>query len=112
MNSDLGIACGCVVVGSEGGGLPEAIGSCGRTFPNGDSQALADLLAELLTTDEALMSLRAGADEHLARHRPAEVAKAYLKVFEDATRDRSATRRPSEAKLHPESPRPKETIVN
>lgn len=79
-----GIACGCVVVGSESGGLPEAIGACGQTFPNGDSQALTDVLAELLTKDEVLMSLRGGAEAHLARHRPAQVAKAYLKVFETA----------------------------
>ena len=37
-----GIACGCVVVGSAGGGLPEAIGPCGLTFPNGDATALAE----------------------------------------------------------------------
>ena len=37
-----GIACGCVIVGSEGGGLPDAIGPCGLLFPNGDADALAD----------------------------------------------------------------------
>ncbi|MFM6370712.1 MAG: glycosyltransferase family 4 protein, partial [Dolichospermum sp.] len=31
-----GIACGCVVVGSEGGGLKDAIGTCGVTFANGN----------------------------------------------------------------------------
>src|SRR5262249_34552970 len=36
-----GIACGCAVVGSAGGGLPEAMGPCGLTFPNGDVPALA-----------------------------------------------------------------------
>jgi glycosyltransferase involved in cell wall biosynthesis len=38
-----GIACGCVAVGSSGGGLPEAIGPCGVTFPNGDADALPRL---------------------------------------------------------------------
>src|ERR1044071_8621228 len=44
-----GIACGCVIVGSAEGGLAEAIGPCGLTFPNGDARALADILARLLT---------------------------------------------------------------
>ena len=40
-----GIACGCLVIGSRGGGLKEAIGRCGLTFRNGDAGELADLLA-------------------------------------------------------------------
>ena len=31
-----GIAAGCAVVASQGGGLPEAVGPCGILFPNGD----------------------------------------------------------------------------
>jgi glycosyltransferase involved in cell wall biosynthesis len=112
-----GIACGCVVVGSEDGGLPEAIGECGPTFPNGESQALADVLAELLSSDEKFSSFRAAAEPHLARHRPAEVAKAYLKVFEDAVRDRSPRRRvinegPEDSKGRAKTPAPKPTIIN
>lgn len=79
-----GIACGCVVVGSEGGGLKEAIGPCGVTFPNGDVQALTDVLAKLLTHPEARSQYRAMAQSHLAKHQKAEVAKAYLQVFERA----------------------------
>jgi glycogen(starch) synthase len=77
-------ACGCAVVGSSGGGLPEAIGPCGVTFPNNDASALARVLEELLTDDRRLAPFRAGAEAHLARHRPREVARAYLKVFEQA----------------------------
>ncbi|HWS99661.1 MAG TPA: glycosyltransferase family 4 protein [Pyrinomonadaceae bacterium] len=87
-----GIACGCAVVGSEGGGLPDAIGPCGVTFPNNDAAALARALDDLLTNDAKLASLRAGADAHLARHRPREVARAYLKVFEQALRGGSRKR--------------------
>jgi glycosyltransferase involved in cell wall biosynthesis len=36
-----GIACGCAVVGTALGGLPEAIGSCGVTVPNADASAMA-----------------------------------------------------------------------
>jgi glycogen synthase len=79
-----GIACGCLVVGSEGGGLKEAIGPCGITFSNGDVQALAEALAHLLSHPEQLASCRASAPTHLVRHHSTTVAKAYLEVFETA----------------------------
>lgn len=79
-----GIACGCVVIGSEGGGLKEAIGSCGVTFPNGDVKALTHQLVDLLTHPEKLANYKAQARSHLSRHQKAEVAKAYLQVFERA----------------------------
>jgi glycosyltransferase involved in cell wall biosynthesis len=79
-----GIACGCVVIGSEGGGLKEAIGPCGVTFPNGDVKALTDRLLDLLTEPEKLASYKAQAESHLSRHKKEEVANAYLQVFERA----------------------------
>ena len=79
-----GIACGCVVVGSAGGGLKDAIGECGVTFANGDVLALTQVLAKLLTNPDRLTNYRQKAEKHLARHQPTEVAKAYLKVFEEA----------------------------
>lgn len=77
-----GIACGCVVVGSEGGGLKEAIGLCGPTFPNWDVQALTQTLVELLTNPSKLSTYRANAASHLSRHTSTAVAKAYLEVLE------------------------------
>ena len=76
-----GIACGCVVVGSEGGGLKDAIGECGVTFPNGDVGALTRALKELLLMRDGLNEFRAHAEAHLARHRTEKVATEYLKVF-------------------------------
>jgi glycosyltransferase involved in cell wall biosynthesis len=75
------IACGCVVVGSEEGGLPEAIGPCGLTFPNGDAGALAAVLQELLSNPDRVVGLRQGAREHLARFRRREVARACLQLM-------------------------------
>ncbi len=78
-----GIACGCRVVGSVGGGLPEAIGPCGRTFPNGDAEGLGAALAELLREPAAPEhALSPAAIAHLERHRGAQMANAYLAVFE------------------------------
>jgi len=77
-----GIACGCVVVGSEAGGLKDAIGACGVTFPNGDVNALTQALFDLLTNPDKLAAYREKAESHLSRHTKAAVAKAYLEVLE------------------------------
>jgi glycosyltransferase involved in cell wall biosynthesis len=79
-----GIACGCVVVAAEAGGLPEAVGRCGVTFPKGNVTALADRLAELLGDEAKIATLRSHAPNHLSRHRPAAVAEAYLSVLQRA----------------------------
>lgn len=79
-----GIACGCVVVGSEGGGLPEAIGPCGVTFPNGDAAALTHVLKNLLNHPDQQSNYRINALAHLSRHHKSVVAKAYLQLFEEA----------------------------
>lgn len=79
-----GIACGCVVVGSEGGGLKDAIGSCGITFPNGNVQALTQVLLNLLQNPAQLSIYRANASEHLLRHQKLAISKAYLEVIERA----------------------------
>jgi glycogen(starch) synthase len=77
-----GIACGCIVVGSESGGLKEAIGPCGVTFPNGDAPALANALALLLRSRETWSRYREGAGCHLRKHTPAAVATAYLDAIQ------------------------------
>ena len=77
-----GIACGCVVVGSEGGGLKDAIGSCGVTFPNSNLERLTQTLFDLLSYPEKLTIYRQKAESHLARHTSKAVAKAYLEVLE------------------------------
>lgn len=79
-----GAACGCVVVGSDGGGLKDAIGPCGLTFPNGDLDALVERLKELLTDRSRLEEYREAAPAHLAQHRPESVVAKYLAVLQEA----------------------------
>lgn len=79
-----GIACGLVVVGTAGGGLPEAIGPCGVTVPNGEVDALAEALAALLSSSERVAELRAAAPQHLARHSQAGMVEAYLAAIRKA----------------------------
>jgi glycogen(starch) synthase len=84
------IACGCAVVGSARGGLPEAMGPCGRTFQNGDAAALARVLSELLGDPAAVSSLLANAPEHLARHASHRVAREYAAAIAACLKSREA----------------------
>jgi glycogen synthase len=79
-----GIACGCLVVGSSGGGLKKAIGPCGLTFPNGDTAALAAVLELVLNDPELARALLRGAPEHLAAHGTEAIAQAYIRELERA----------------------------
>ena len=79
-----GVACGCAVVGSEAGGLRDAIGPCGVTFPNGNAEALAEALQSLLAHPERLAEFRKAAAAHLAKFTMQSVAQAYLAVLENA----------------------------
>lgn len=79
-----GLACGCVVVGSNGGGLVDAIGPCGPTFRNGDFVELADKLAELFNDSAAFERYRSRILGHLAKHAPERVTERYLEAFRRA----------------------------
>lgn len=79
-----GIACGCVVIGADAGGLPEAIGPCGRTFRRGDARDLAARLREMLCTKEFRHPSLGTRTEHLSKHTPATVGEAYLRLLEKA----------------------------
>jgi glycogen(starch) synthase len=76
-----GVACGCLVVASSGGGLPDALGPCGLTFRNGDAGDLTARLREALDR-----STNRGIDAsvvwgHLEQHHTARVTLRYLEVL-------------------------------
>ena len=81
-----GIACGCAVIGSREGGLADAIGPCGVTFPNGDVPSLAAALREALTRPDLAAQWAAAAPAHLAAHTARAVAAAYIAVFQNSPR--------------------------
>jgi glycosyltransferase involved in cell wall biosynthesis len=80
-----GMGCGCVVVGSEGGGLPDAIGTGGLTFRSGDAGHLAQRLRRLLCDHGLREELRAGSVAHLRKHIEDTVSRCYLESVEAAT---------------------------
>jgi len=80
-----GMACGCVPVVSERGGLVDAISGHGFTFPNGDDAALAGVLADVLRDQAAAQARLDGAEAHLARCTARSVAEQYLQIFHRKT---------------------------
>lgn len=77
-----GIASGCAVIASEGGGLPEAVGPCGITFKNDNATELTAAIHQLTSNPEKIRDMVAHADEHLARFSTEEQATAYLEKFQ------------------------------
>ncbi|TVQ57938.1 MAG: glycosyltransferase family 1 protein [Spirulina sp. DLM2.Bin59] len=78
-----GMACGCVVIGSAGGGLKDAIGPGGMTFPNGDVIQLEEAIATLLTQPHTRTQYHQAAQSHLQAHRRQAIAHQYLQAFQE-----------------------------
>ena len=62
-----GMACGCVTVGTQSGGVPEAIGPCGPIIPQNDPTAMATALRTLLDDEAAYAPYRNAIPAHLAK---------------------------------------------
>ena len=77
-----GIATGCALVASSGGGLPDAVGPCGLLFPNGDAAALASVLKKVLTDKDCRGQLTDAGPAHLENFTPSNVSKRYLDLFQ------------------------------
>jgi glycogen(starch) synthase len=81
------IACGCAVVRSMSGGLPEAIGPCGVTYATTSVNDLAARLEQLVLEPRRLEAMQKYAQEHLARHTRTAVAARYLRFMSDCFPD-------------------------
>ena len=79
------MACGCLCIVADTGGLREVVppdGSVGLRFPSRDSGALGDLLEQILTDDQMRARVVAEAREHVLRFDWSEVARRTLSVYE------------------------------
>lgn len=76
-------ACGCVVLGSDAGGLPEAIGPAGCLFRRGDEEDLKNHLLKLIRDDSLQERFRVGARSHLEKHQSDFLSKKYLNLIEE-----------------------------
>ncbi|MGB5135683.1 MAG: glycosyltransferase family 4 protein [Prochlorococcaceae cyanobacterium] len=81
-----GLACGCVLLASDGGGLPDAVGPAGLLFRRGDPADLTRQLHLLLHDGELRARLRSQAPAHLARFEEDQVCSHYLELLEGMVR--------------------------
>jgi glycosyltransferase involved in cell wall biosynthesis len=80
-----GMACGCLPIVSDGGGLPDAIGNAGLSFKRGNVEALVACIRGLIANPDLEQQLRNAAKNHLANHHPDLVSQRYLDVVEAAS---------------------------
>jgi glycosyltransferase involved in cell wall biosynthesis len=80
-----GLASGCITVVSDGGGLPDAVGSCGLVFERGNSSDLARCMISALTNISLQQQLFSRYDLHLKNHHETVVADRYLAVLLETT---------------------------
>jgi len=83
-----GMACGCLPIVSDGGGLPDAVGNAGVVFERGNLDSLKAVIAELSANPLQEEELRGNADSHLKNHDPEVVSAKYLEVIELAFKGR------------------------
>jgi glycosyltransferase involved in cell wall biosynthesis len=79
-----GMACGCLPIASNGGGLPEAIGNAGLVFERNDIDSLVNCIRRIMEDPALDRQLRDAARIHLAAHLPHMVAQKYMQVLENA----------------------------
>ena len=77
-----GLACGCIVIGSTGNGIEEALNNCGYTFINGNSEKLAECMLHVDNLSEGqLQKIKEKSFCWLQQRTLNEVAKAYISEF-------------------------------
>lgn len=79
-----GMACGCIPVVSNSGGLLSAVGNAGVSFARGNLESLEDCLLNLISDSNLQKTLKAAAHSHLLAHQPDVISKKYLSVIEKA----------------------------
>ena len=80
------LACGCVVVAADSGGLPEVLGPAAKIFPKENSRSLAAILKTLLTDQRALDDVRRNIPAQLAKYDKSMILDACERVIDEATR--------------------------
>jgi glycogen(starch) synthase len=80
------MACGCLCIVADTGGLREVVpadGTVGLRFRSRDSAALGEVLAQILADDDARAKLVAEAREHVLGFDWSEVARRTCEVYRE-----------------------------
>lgn len=79
-----GMACGCIPIVSNSGGLPDAVGEAGLTFQKGNTVDLVSVIGSILENPDLQKTLREKAGAHLMAHSPDIIAKQYFKLIKSS----------------------------
>lgn len=79
-----GMACGCLPIVSNGGGLPDAVGNAGVVFRRNDINSFFEKVKELLEHPNFETSLRNNFDSHLEAHRADVISQRYFDIITEA----------------------------
>lgn len=88
------MACGCAVISSDGGALPEVVGDAGLVVPAGNSAALAQALEQVLTDADLRQTLERRGRERIVEKFSWQVAareftRYYRQMLNNTAADRS-----------------------
>jgi glycosyltransferase involved in cell wall biosynthesis len=83
-----GMACGCIPIVADGGGLPDAVGAAGLTFKRGDLPSLVSVIRHLTTKPKLQEQLRSKAAAHLKEHQPDVISQKYLDILAEVYQPR------------------------
>ncbi len=79
-----GMACGCLPIVSDGGGLPDAVGKAGVVFKRENLDSLVECIQNIFSNPDYENKMRNAAADHLKAHQPEIVGRKYLEVIEEA----------------------------
>ena len=80
-----GMACGCLPIVSNGGGLPEAIGESGIVFNRNNQTAFFKTVKKLLDSPELESNIRKKMPKHLEEHHMEVISNKYHQIIKDLT---------------------------
>lgn len=80
-----GLACGCIVVGSDGDGIEEALHSAGIIYQNGNRQDLCEkIIKAYQMSNEEQKEKRLLAKKWIEKRKLSRVAEEYINLLENA----------------------------
>jgi len=74
-----GMACGCLPIVADGGGLPEAVGNAGLIFERNNQQSLTEKMIQVKTVPKLYTEQIANIANQLQKHTIDFVGESYLK---------------------------------
>lgn len=81
-----GMACGCIPIVSDGGGMPDAVGVAGMVFKRNSITSLLETTIQLLNNQVHQAKLLQLAETHLNQHTLDKVAQSYFDLILNASK--------------------------